>query len=166
MRISITDANIFIDLIHIGLLESFFDLEFDFHTTNEVILELRPDQQSMILKIVEAKKLKIIKLTEEEHEKLENENFGTKKLSLADKTVFYVAKKINAIILTGDNLLRNLSIKNNFEVHGSIWVLDSLVSKQILNPKDAEQKLTELMAYNPRLPKNECFKKLEEWRKL
>jgi predicted nucleic acid-binding protein len=166
MRISITDANIFIDLIHIGLLESFFDLEFDFHTTNEVILELISDQQAMIMKIVEAKKLKIIKLTEEEHEIIENENFGTKKLSLADKTVFYVAKKINAIILSGDNLLRKVSIKKDFEVHGSLWILESLVSKQIINSKDAEQKLIQLMAYNPRLPKNECFKKLEEWRKL
>jgi predicted nucleic acid-binding protein len=140
-------------------------LNYDFHTTSEVVLELNTEQQGMISGFVEIEKLKIISLTEEDFEEIEHENFGTKKLSLADKSVFYIARKFDAIILTGDNLLRKVSDKNNFEVHGTLWILESFVEMKIINPPEAVQRLLELMQYNPRLPKSECFKRIDNWSK-
>jgi hypothetical protein len=40
MKIAITDANIFIDLMYIELLDELFDIELELHTTINVVDEL------------------------------------------------------------------------------------------------------------------------------
>jgi len=40
VKIAVTDANIFIDLYNLGLINDFFNLEFEIHTTASVLMEL------------------------------------------------------------------------------------------------------------------------------
>jgi len=48
----------------------------------------------------------------------------SKRLPPANLSVFYHARELDIGILTGDNLLRKISIEMGFEVHGILWVLD------------------------------------------
>jgi len=75
-------------------------------------------------------------------------------------------QKQEAIILTGDGLLRRTAEKLGYEVHGIIWVLDRLIEKGILTCSIARDKLIELMAINKRLSKTLCDNRLETWNKM
>jgi len=44
MAIAVNDANIFIDLLEIDLIDTFFELKLDLHTTNLVLNELDYEQ--------------------------------------------------------------------------------------------------------------------------
>lgn len=48
MKIAISDANIFIDLIAIDLIDQFFKLPLDLHTTDLVINELDHLEQMLL----------------------------------------------------------------------------------------------------------------------
>lgn len=51
MKIVVTDACIFIDVIELQLTGRFFGLNLDIHTTADVLNELYTDQQHLLLKI-------------------------------------------------------------------------------------------------------------------
>jgi len=53
MQIVVNDTNLFIDLIHAELIEQFFQLPFEVHTTDFVIGEIEePDQEEIINELV------------------------------------------------------------------------------------------------------------------
>ena len=45
MKLAVTDANIFIDLIQLGLLDLLFKVDLQIYTTHEVVQELNSTQQ-------------------------------------------------------------------------------------------------------------------------
>jgi hypothetical protein len=67
------------------------------------------------------------------------------------------------VLLTGDRKLRSASNLYGVEVHGIIHVFDSLVASGIVAPQIAAEKLKQLYSLNPRLPKEEIDKRVEEW---
>ncbi len=87
-------------------------------------------------------------------------------LSFEDCSILLMRKKQEAVILTGDGLLRRTAAGLGYEVHGIIWVLDRLIEKGKLTCCIARNKLMELMAINQRLPKTLCGNRLEAWEKM
>ena len=67
-------------------------------------------------------------------------------------------------VLTGDRKLRAVSISDGVEVHGVIYVFDSLVDLGIISPQVAVGKLQQLYSINPRLPKEEIDKRINLWK--
>ena len=60
MEFIISDACIFIDLIEINLINEFFDLPFEFYTTDFVINEIKDHRQLSIIKeFIDSEELKI-----------------------------------------------------------------------------------------------------------
>lgn len=49
MRIAVTDACIFIDLIELDLISDFFQLELELHTTVDVMNELFQEQKQVLI---------------------------------------------------------------------------------------------------------------------
>lgn len=86
-------------------------------------------------------------------------------LSVPDCSVIILAKKYDAIVLSGDRLLRNKAKEFGLEYHGILWILDTLVESNKITTIIAFQKLKELMYNNNRLPISECNKRLEKWAK-
>ena len=70
MAIAVNDANIFIDLFDIDLIDAFFKLKLDLHTTNLVMNELEFELKTALEKQVNKKKLIVKKLNEVELEAL------------------------------------------------------------------------------------------------
>lgn len=165
MAIAVNDANIFIDLIEINLIDTFFELNLDLHTTNLVLNELDFEQQLILKKHIAKKGLTVKNLGEKELEELKAKEITSGKLSKQDISVYAYAKELNAIILTSDRRLRIEAKNKGFEVHGILWVFETMMKQKLIKPKKAIEKLTELMKKNTWLPMDECRKRIEKWSK-
>ncbi len=166
-KIVVSDTNIFLDLISVNLLERFFLLPCDFCTTDFVISEIeRPEQSKEINKFVKAKKLVVVSFDFEELSEI-NEKFAnnTNNASLTDCSVWHYAKKCGGRLLTGDGKLRRAAEKDNVKVSGILYVFDKLVEYGIVDKLSAADSLECLTQINMRLPKNECEKRILQWRK-
>lgn len=66
MRLAITDANIFIDLIHIGFVDHLFKIGFEIHTCAEVVEALNERQQAILVAFREQALLTVHHLSEDD----------------------------------------------------------------------------------------------------
>lgn len=167
-KIVVNDTNVFIDLYEVGLLEEFFSLPWEVHTTDFVMLELQREGQYETVAKYKANKRLLVPILEGkdvlEIGNLYQRNQNKTNLSLTDCSVWYYAKLNNYILLTGDRKLRTTSILDGVEVHGVIYVFDSLVELGIISRQVAVEKLQQLYNINPRLPKEEIDKRINLWK--
>jgi hypothetical protein len=66
VRIVVNDANILIDLVELELLPHFFNLEFEFQTTDLVLDELLDTQLSMLMPYIDQGSLIVEPMTDED----------------------------------------------------------------------------------------------------
>ena len=167
-KIVVNDTNVFIDLYEVGLLEEFFSLPWEVHTTDFVMLELQREGQHETVAKYKADKRLVVPVFEAK-EMLEIGNLfqqyvNRTNLSLTDCSVWYYAKVNNYILLTGDRKLRTTSVLDGVEVHGVIYVFDALMEFDMISHQVAVEKLQQLYAINPRLPKDEIEKRINLWK--
>ncbi len=137
MIILVNDANILIDLLKIDLLESFFNLQHEFHVTDFVVAEVQGDNTDQLhdyinkgvlqRKLFSYDELTEIQLLEVEHPEL----------SIPDCSCLFHARTLTAQLLTGDAALRRTAELVDIAVHGISCVLDELAS-QIFSPLHVE----------------------------
>ena len=166
-KIVVNDTNVFIDLFNVGLLEGFFSLPWEIHTTEFVMLELTKEGQHDSVSQYKENGLLHISVFDSdvmtEILELYHQHMNQTNLSLADCSVWYYAKKNNYALLTGDRKLRRVSESDNVEVHGIIYVFDSLKEAGIISAREAAAKLRQLYSINPRLPKEAIERRLRQW---
>lgn len=165
MDIVVTDTNIFIDLIFLDLLELFFDLPIRVHTTDFVINEFKNKEQlQKVQKYIHRHSLIIKKFSSNELSEIiaYQQNYPSK-LSVTDCSVLIYAEKNGFGILTNDNLLRKKSSSFAIDVHGTIFVIKALHENRLIDRASAVEKLTQWMVMNPRAPKTECQKLIQNW---
>ena len=167
-KIVVNDTNVFIDLYEVGLLEEFFSLPWEVHTTDFVMLELqREGQHETVAKYKADKRLVVPVFEAKEMSEIGNlyqQNMNRTNLSLTDCSVWYYAKVNNYILLTGDRKLRTTSVLDGVEVHGVIYVFDALVEFNMISRQVAVEKLQQLYIINSRLPKEEIDKRINLWK--
>ena len=166
-RIVISDTNILFDLMAIELLDSFFRMPWEVLTTDFVMDEIKQlEQKQHVNKFVVSNKLKVI-----QNESIELSEIFTlfrvnrNNASIADCSVWHLAKKRNARLLTGDAKLRKSAEADSVKVSGVLFIFDCLVDYGIEDKKTCAVKLMDLMKINSRLPKSECMKRIESWLK-
>ncbi len=128
--------------------------------------ELLDEQQKAYHPYVEAGRLEVYELTARDLTEAFALRTQYARLSEQDCSAFLKARQLEAILLTGDNVLRRLARKENQEVHGHLWLFDQLVASENLSPSQAREKLKSLCeVINPRLglPKKEVDKRLSAW---
>lgn len=168
MKIIVNDANILIDLVDLKILPYFFQLEYEFHTTEMILDELFPEQKEALVPYIETGSLIIDDITDEDLIEILNIRLSKPNLSEQDCSAFYQAQKEKAALITSDNTLRKFAQSQNIEVHGHFWVFDNLVDNEILTGNRAIEKLNELCTVvNPKLglPSAECQKRIKKWSK-
>ena len=165
MKVAVTDANIFIDLIFLDLIDHLFELDLELYTTHEVIEELNESQQKIGRHYQSSKRLGVLVIEEIELISQLPKHIPINKLSFADLTVFHFAMKMNTGVLTGDSLLRKISEKRGLDVHGIIWVFDKMVEFELISAIKAAGKLESLLNFNKRLPVHECHLRIKKWKK-
>lgn len=166
-RIVVNDTNVFIDLLDIGLLDHFFQLSWEVHTTDFVMFELNREGQRDAVEIYQVNKQLHVATFEMDElceiRGLQKVYENKINVSLTDCSVWYYAKRKGYMLLTGDRKLRNSSMKDGVEVRGILYVFDKLVEEAILTPIVAAEKLKQLQIMNPCLPKDEIEKRIKSW---
>jgi len=163
MRLAVTDANIFIDLIILGLVEHLFGLEFGIHTTQEVFDQLTVLQKESLDVFVDKGVLTVYAFAADQLVEIGGLDFPAG-LEPTDRTVFYYANQLGCLVISGDNKLRKFCERKGLEVHGLVWVFDQMVELQLISRNIAVEKLEKLISYNDRLPLEEIMKRIRKWR--
>lgn len=86
------------------------------------------------------------------------------KISFADATALICAEEKDAILLTGDRLLRLQAENYGVDVRGVLWVMDMLLWEEIIGFQRAIEALNEVLGHGARLPSGDCLGRLENWR--
>lgn len=147
MKLAITDACIFIELHLLRLHAPFFKMNVEIHTSVDVFNELYPEQQELLKAYEVNQKLFIHSLTETDRKTVMNTSYPAA-LSENDKSVLYIALKLEAMVLSSDKAVRKQAKKQASEVHGMFWILDRLVENGLLSKVDAIVKLRQMMNGN------------------
>ncbi|MDE7074448.1 MAG: hypothetical protein K2O69_05270 [Odoribacter sp.] len=164
--IVVNDTNVFIDLYCIGLLETFFRLAQQVHTTDFVVNELvKDDQRKKVEEYVKSGRLFVKRHTAEElMDILRFQQMQDNNVSLTDCSVWLYAQNNRYRLLTGDNKLRKSAIQAGTVVSGILYVFDQLVEQRLITPQEACDKLTLLRSINNRLPDKDIGERLRRWK--
>jgi predicted nucleic acid-binding protein len=160
MKLLINDANILIDIIKLDIVDSFLALEFDLQTTDFVFSELNDEQQI----VLQSAKLKII-ITDSlnDYKAINSLLANNRGLSFEDCSVWYYAKKLAGVLISGDGKLRKKVSEDGVEVKGIIYIVEEMKKQQKITTQKAIIKLGELKELNSRLPHNEIEKIIQFW---
>lgn len=154
MRVLISDTSALIDLRKVHLIEAFLSLPYDFLIPDVILeLELRSFSEDEIdfLK----RKVRVSSLTSQELQQVQALIPLHQALSEVDVFVLVTAKKhSDAILLTGDQRLRDLAEQESLEVHGVLWVIEELA--KVGTPLAVLQTALEVWRLEPacRIPDN------------
>lgn len=163
MRLIITDTNVLFDIIKVGALPEFFNLDYDICTTVFVIDEIKPSlQREQVETFIRSKQLTVFEFSGEEVEGIVKFDTVRDLKRFTDKSVIWKSIELKCPMLTGDKKMREVAEKLGIEVHGSIWVIDELIRNQLISPVKAIELLKLLIATNSWLPGNEIEKRINQ----
>jgi rRNA-processing protein FCF1 len=166
MKLIITDTNILFDVISIGALPEFFSLDYEICTTVFVIEEIkRSDQEEAIEVFIRSKQINIINFSAEEIDEIQGFSTSRNFKGITDKSVLWKSLQLECPLLTGDKKLRNEAEDHGIEVHGSIWVIESLVQNELIDKTKGIQLLESLKQVNSSLPYDEIEKLIRLYNK-
>ncbi len=166
MTVFIHDASILLDLIHAGLLELFLVIPAGMITTDFVVEEITDTADRQKLEAVTTPgSLQILVSGVAELESISALQNTHRALSIADCSVLFHAIRLQAVVLTGDSRLRREATQAGLDVHGTVWAFDELIGQGLLAKNLAAKKLEHLLAMNPRLPREDCERRIHRWRK-
>lgn len=161
--IALQDANILIDLLNTGLFEKCLALNFAFVTTDLILAELYDSQAEIIKPFIIKGDFKIISTSTEDLSAITTLVPKSSKLSLQDWSAIYFAGKFEAILITGDQKLKQMAESLSIEVKGILWMLDQLIAQHHLSKSDGLAHLQYLLSKKTRLPNHECARRLRDW---
>jgi hypothetical protein len=165
LRIAVQDANVLIDLELAGLLDLWFQTGIETHTTDLIRAELEAGGHGQALAYFQSGQLiehglgfeELLAVAELEREVGNKAKFN-------DCSVLYLARKLGAMLLSGDRPLRIAGEQRQIEVHGTLWIFDQLVERKLMTGKVAAAKLESLRRECRFFPERECQIRLERWR--
>lgn len=84
-------------------------------------------------------------------------------VSIPDLFALLLARREQAVLLTGDGNLRRLCKRCQVPAHGTLWILDTMLGAALIAPRDAARALRAMLDHGSRLPEKECRRRLREW---
>lgn len=172
VKIAVKDANVFIDLEAMGLLDLWFQLGITTLTSSFVVMELEDGGHENALAYIRAGQVIEAEISGEEMAGAFAEfqaAVGESGLSETDLSVIYLAIRESAMVLSGDRLVRITSQARHVEIHGTLWIIDKLVAEGLLNSSLAADRLEALIRRTGSeqrfLPKAECESRIGRWRR-
>ena len=162
----VSDTNIFIDLVKLGILSELFSLPWEIHTTDFVMDELvDTEQYSAVSSFKDRGCLIVGTHSAEEVQAIFNESsLPGCHLSSTDISVALYAQTHNYGILTGDKRLKEYVQKEGIEVHGILYVFEAMVEHEILPPQLATSYLEQLKSINKWLPTSIIDRMIKQWK--
>jgi len=164
VKVVVKDANILIDFANGSLFACWFQLGYETWTTDLVLSQVQYEEQwNKVDPHVRSGALKIRKTTEKLFKQILAEP-SLYKLGPEDTSTLLLARELDGMLLTGDRRLRKEGEIQETEVHGVLWVLDTLVKESILRADIAIEKLNVIIDQGALLPSKYCESLLEKWK--
>lgn len=144
----VTDTNVWIDLEAAGLIELAFQLPLEFQAPDVIVAELtKPEGKDLV-----SRGLRERKLTGPEVLNVAALAARHRRPSRVDLFALALARSGGAILLTGDRHLREAAEQEGVEVHGTLWLIDRMVERSLLEPGEAARRLRQARERGRRLP--------------
>ena len=161
-KLLISDANILIDMIAGGVLEAIFSLDYEFAVPDvlfhEELREQHPDLPEMGLTILALGEVAII----------DTAQLGVRHarsgVSNNDCLALALARQESCPLLTGDNALRQVSILEEVEVRGTVWLMGELLESGVIDVGRAESAYDAMRTDGSRLPWKEVDAQIKKFR--
>lgn len=157
----VTDANVWIDLDHGGLLGRAFELGDELVIPDLIFYEelFTPDTALLLelgLQVGGLSGAQLATLSDTLADRYP-------RASRRDLSSLILARDEGSVLVTGDKALRAAARAEGVEVHGVLWVLDRLVAEAGVRPAEAARSLRLIMRGGARLPEQEVNKRLRAW---
>ncbi len=157
----VTDTNFWIDLHVAHLLDEVFRLPCQWVIPDIVLAELQePDPRTL-----RDRGLKEAELSGELVAEISGLATRYPKPSLKDLSALVLANSTGITLITGDGDLRAAAENEGVDVHGTLWVLDEMVSTQIIESRRAADALDAMVQQGRRLPEPDVEARLRRWRR-
>lgn len=155
----ISDANILIDMEVGGLLEAVFGLPESF-AVPDILFE---EELAPYYPQLRGAGLKVYSLTSESIEYVVALRVQHGKLGDNDLFAWALARQEGCPLLTGDQGLRVAAQADGIVVKGTLWLMDRLVTENVITPGQAAEAYRRMRAHRSRLPWREVEQQLREW---
>lgn len=163
MKVVVEDANVLLDLLNGGILGLWLGLEFEHCTTHLVWQEISVTaQRRQVQPFIDSGLIRLNEVTPDSWDQIVAFSV-TAGVSIPDSSVWLLAKKENAILLSGDSKLRKSAKTTGVDVRGVLWVLDELVSRDKLSGNAAVKALKKITDAGAFLPADECRARISSW---
>lgn len=139
-----SDTNIWIDFTLIDAVQLPFRLPHSFYMSTDAIDAELIQPRGLAQRLVEYGLIPT-EITEEEFQYAIKTMEEVPKLSMYDCFALAIAKYRNYILLTGDGRLRKQASKENVEVHGTLWIFDTLYTSQLIGKEEYRCYLNQLL---------------------
>lgn len=152
-----SDTSVWIDYIMINLLELPFRLPCVFCMSSDAIRDELLSPPNFREQLVS---FGLLSLDLDDAELQLVIEYGRKypQLSVYDRIALAIARNRKFELLSGDGHLRKAATKENVEVHGTLWILDQLLSQSLITDIEydiALQRLDSVNGFEVRLPPEE-----------
>ena len=155
----IVDSCVILDLEHGGVIKVLFQFPCELLTTSWLLREIKTLDVAQLLSLG----LIRCELSPEDTQTMFSLRQQHPGLSVPDCSALSLALSTSGILLTGERPLRKLASQLGIECHGTLWVLDQAISRQLLSSYTAGQRLISMIRRGSRLPPAECIKRLKRW---
>ena len=164
MAIFIHDACVLIDIANAGITDAFAGLDGTLLTTDLVRAEIVDSAQKQIVDaLIASEALSMLKSSPEEMAAIAGLQRTNPVLSIPDCSVLFHAELRGAIIMTNEKALRGIAKANSVEVHGVLWLFDTLVKNGAVPGDDMANRLELVRRRGSHLPEAECAKLIRAW---
>lgn len=161
-KLLISDANILIDMIVGGLLDDIFRLDYEFGLPDVLFeYELRENHADL-----PQKGLQVLVLDETAVEDTGSlqQRHRSSGVSVYDCMTLALAKQKACPLLTGDAALRQVSILEDVEVRGTLWLVGDLIEEGVITVDRAALAYEAMRDDGSRLPWNEVDAQIKKFR--
>lgn len=161
-KLLISDANILIDMIVGGLLDDIFRLDYEFGLPDVLFEYELPENHADL----PDKGLHVMALESEAVEETGSlyQRHRHSGVSVNDCMALALAKQEACPLLTGDAALRQVSILEEVDVRGTIWLVGELMQAKVITVDKAARAYDAMRADGSRLPWKEVDAQIRKFR--
>ncbi len=161
-RIAVHDSSVLIDLSNGDLFEAYLLLGYETLTTDFIVREVSKDSQPIAAWL--KAHATITHYTPSEMLALKQRQLAVgSSISLEDASALYLAKDIDALLLTNDQRLRQVAKKLDVQVGGILLLMDALHTQRLLSGQHLTASLDTILRQGARLPADACAERRRKW---
>ena len=161
-KLLISDANILIDMIVGGLLDDIFRLDYEFGLPDVLFeYELHENHADLPEKGLQVLVLEDAAVEDTGSLYARHRSSG---VSINDCMALALARQEDCPLLTGDAALRQVSILEDVEVRGTLWLLGEMIEANVIAVDRAAAAYGAMRADGSHLPWNEVDAQIEKFR--